>query len=432
MPFTLTMPKLSPTMEEGVITHWHKKEGDFVEAGDILIEVATDKATVEYEALDEGWLKKILIVQEKSARVNEAIAVFTEQEEESIEGYAPEGLLVEEEKESPPSPEAKETVQKKQPAQVVGAALSQPAFCPEEPLKDYQFNFLQESTEERVKASPLARKLSKEKKLDLRTVKGTGPSGRIMSHDLKLAQPDGAFAFGRQEVPGVDPGTYEEETLTPMRKAIGERLAEAKIFLPHFYVSQKVDADPMHTLREQLKQMGVKVTFNDFVVKACAMSLREHPVINSGFNSVNESIVRFKTIDVAVAVSLEAGLITPIIRHADYKNLGQVAVEVRDLALKAREGKLEHHEYRGGSFTVSNLGMFGISHFTAIINPPQAAILAVGAVEEVPVVKEGQVIPGRVMQMTLSSDHRVIDGAAAAAFLKTLRKYLENPAILLL
>lgn len=436
MPFTLTMPKLSPTMEEGTIAKWHKKTGDFIEAGDLIFEVATDKATVEHNALDSGWLRQILIKDGESAIVNQAVAVLTESKDESIKGYQPEGVQRAEaaptaESGTDKSHEIEETSAlsvKRAPSQVL-----QPAFVPEVPLKDYAFDSLEPMTSGgRIKASPLARRLAKERGLDLSTVKGTGPGGRIMERDLAKAQPSGIVAFGRREAPKNVPGSYEEEPLTSMRKVISQRLQEAKSYIPHFYVSIKLDADPLIAAREQLKKVDVKVTFNDFITRACALALRQHPEVNSGFNSVNNSIVRFKTIDIAIAVSVQGGLITPIVRHADFKNLGEISLEVKSLATKAKEGKLEPQEYKGGSFTISNLGMYGVSEFIAIINPPQAAILAVSGILPVPVLRNGQIVPGNEITLTLSGDHRVIDGVAGAEFLRTLQKLLENPAALIM
>ena len=213
---------------------------------------------------------------------------------------------------------------------------------------------------------------------------------------------------------------------------IGQRLQESKTFIPHFYTTQEIHVDPMVSLRAELSSVGLKVSYNDLMLRAVALALREHPNVNSGFNTVNQSIIRFKTIDISVAVSVPAGLITPIIRHADFKNLGQLSSEMKVLASKAKEGKLSREEYTGGSFTISNLGMFGISEFVAIINPPQAAILAVGGIEDRAIVKEGKIVAGKTMRITLSADHRVLDGADAAKFLKTLQKFLESPSLLLL
>lgn len=436
MPFTLTMPKLSPTMVEGTIAKWHKKVGDFIEADELLLEVATDKATVEYNALDSGWIRKILVQDGQEAMVNQPIAILSEEKNESIEGYLPEGAAP---KSMPQAAASAERAPQKAETQVVetpnmsaslGTALKQPTFVPEAPLEKADF-WRPDSDRLRIKASPLAKKIAKEKGLDLSTIKGTGPRDRIVSSDLSKAQATGLVVFGKNERPQEAPGSYTEEALSPMRKVISQRLQEAKSYIPHFYVSLKINPEPMMAVREQLKNNGIKVTFNDFIVRASALALRQHPNVNSGFNSVTNSIVRFKTIDISIAVSLPAGLITPIIRHADFKNLGELSMEVKELAARAKEGKLEAHEYKGGSFTISNLGMYGVSDFIAIINPPQAAILAVSGILAVPVVREGQIVSGSEMTLTLSGDHRVIDGVAGAEFLKTLQKLLENPSVLL-
>jgi pyruvate dehydrogenase E2 component (dihydrolipoamide acetyltransferase) len=439
MPFTLTMPKLSPTMEEGTIVKWHKKVGDFVQPGDVLLEVATDKATVEYNALDEGWLRQILIQEGQEAVVNQPIAIFTAEQQESLEGYQPAGVAPQREPEKKvEAPEGAAPVPS-MAAEAEGAAkkkgagiLAQPQFAPEPPLENYTFEYPTERLEKRILASPLAKKMAKEKGLDLSSVKGTGPNGRIMSRDLAKAQPSGLINFSHRQEPLLPPGSYEEQPLSPMRKAIGQRLQESKSFIPHFYVTQVIDVEALVATREQLKNLEIKVSINDFIVRACALALRQHPAINSGFNSVNQTIIQFKTIDIAIAVSVEAGLITPIVRHADYKNLGELSLEIRSLAQRAREGKLNPQEYKGGSFTISNLGMYGVSEFQAILNPPQSAILAVSGIQDVPVVRQGAVVPGKTLNLTLSVDHRVIDGVAAALFLQNLKKLLENPSILLI
>lgn len=435
MPFTVTMPKLSPTMEEGTLVKWHFSEGEYVEAGSVLIEVATDKATVEFNALDSGWLRKILIPEGQNARVNQPIGIFTESKEESIAGYKPKGLAPKALEEAT-APEEEKVVPEEfvttAPSRPKTGALQQPAFTPEQPLKEYAFEFPTEAIQGRVRASPLARKLAKEKGLDLSSVKGTGPNQRIVSRDLEKAQTIATGTPGRHEAPSVPPGSYEEEALTPMRKVIGQRLQESKSFVPHFYVQHTIDAEKLVALREQLTASGIKLSVNDFIVRAVALTLRKHPEINSGFNTVTQSLIRFKTIDISVAVSLPTGLITPIVRHADYKSIEQISVEMRSLSKRAREGKLETHEYRGGSFTISNLGMYGVTNFQAIINPPQAAILAVGGIQDTPVIKEGKVVPGKLLHLTLSVDHRVIDGVGAAEFLRDLKQALEAPAALLL
>jgi pyruvate dehydrogenase E2 component (dihydrolipoamide acetyltransferase) len=432
MPFTLTMPKLSPTMEEGTIAKWRKKEGEYVNAGDVLFEVATDKATVEHSALDAGFLRKILIREGEPAIVNQPLAILTEKKEESIEGYQPEGELPKKAQPIPQEAPSKESAEPAPRPSLQAGSMAQPSFTPEPPLAHYSFSGPEGILEGRISASPLAKKLAKQERIDLTTIKGTGPHGRIMSRDLERGQPAARVTFGRRETPTIPPGTYEEVPLSPMRKIIGQRLQESKMFIPHFYTTQEVIVDKMFSLRAELSTAGLKVSYNDFILRATALALREHPDVNSGFNSVQQSLIRFKTIDISVAVSVAAGLITPIIRHADFKNLGQLSSEMKVLAAKAHGGKLMREEYTGGSFTVSNLGMYGISEFVAIINPPQAAILAVGGIEERALVKEGKVVPGKTMRLTLSADHRVLDGTGAAKFLKTLQSYLENPSLLLL
>ena len=430
MPFTLTLPKLSPTMEEGVIAKWHVNEGDYVDAGDLLLEVATDKATVEYAAIDSGYLRALVVGEGEEVRVNAPIAIFTVEKEESIEGYIPEGLAIEEEEGK--AVEEVVTASQCEDQHPTTATLSQPRFVPEPPLERYRPAKSAFASDGRLKASPLARRLAEEQGLDLATVKGSGPGGRIMKKDLATALPGGEFSFPSRQLPPTIPGSYEEEALSPMRKVIAHRLQESKSFIPHFYVQQTVDAVPLVALREQLVTLGLKVSFNDCLVKASALALRKHGGVNSGFNSESDSIVYFKTVDVAVAVSVKGGLITPIIRHADHKNLGEISQEVRALASRGKAGKLEEHEYKGGSFTVSNLGMYGVTSFQAIINPPQSAILAVSGILDVPVVKEGAIVPGKVMHITLSADHRVVDGVLGAQFVNSIKYYIENPASLLL
>lgn len=390
MPFTVTMPKLSPTMETGVIAKWHKKVGDKVNAQEVLLEVSTDKATVEHSALDEGYLRKILVEEGKDASINQPIAIFTETADENIEGYQPEG-------ESAPTTQSQKSAPVKQEVKI---AL--------------------QAKEERVIASPLAKKIAAEKGVDLHQIQGSGPRGRIVAKDLEQ----------KTSAPLESSGTFEEIPLTPIRKVISQRLQEAKSTIPHFYVTQAIDADALINFREQLSNLEIKISFNDCIIKAVSLALRDHPMINAGFNPKNQSIIRYKTIDISVAVSVESGLITPIVTHADRKNLKEISSEVRALAKKAKEGKLAPHEFQGGSFTVSNMGMFGVTEFKAIINPPQAAILAIAGIQDMPMVKNGAVVAGKGMTITLSVDHRVIDGVAAAEFIKTVQRYLENPVAL--
>lgn len=423
MPFTLTMPKLSPTMEEGTIVKWRKKVGDKVVPGEVLMEVATDKATVEHEALDGGFLRQILVPEGQEAIVNQAVAIFSETADESIEGYRAEGDV-------PPVAAAVAAPQVVAERAPVKTAIAEAKFTLEPPLEDYTFTSPLGDLEDRLLASPLAKKLAKEQGLDLTTVKGTGAKGRVTSKDLAHAQKEGLAVFGSRQKPQHTPGSYERESLSPMRKSIAKRLQESKTFIPHFYVETTVIVDELHRLREELKEGGIKLTFNDFILKATAMALREHKVLNSAFDG--DAIAYFNTIDIAVAVSIDGGLITPIVRNADFKNLGEISTEVRDLAERARQGKLAPQEYKGGSFTLSNLGMFGVTRFTAIINPPQSAILAIGAVLDQPLVKEGTLVAGKVLNLTLSCDHRSVDGAAAAQFLKTVKELLEKPSLLII
>lgn len=432
MAIILTMPKLSPTMEEGTLVKWHKKIGDRVQAGDLLFEVATDKATVEYPSLDEGYLRSILIQEGMEAQVNQPVALLTEELSENIEA----ALLSLQTRPAPPPPALTaqtDALPSASPSSIKPKqALEQPNFAPEPPLKNYTFEYPSESIGRRILASPLAKKIAQDKGLDLSTVKGTGPHQRIMKRDLEKAQPLAGAVSAQREIPTLPPGTYEELPLSPMRKTIAQRLQQAKSFIPHFYLSLKIDAGPLAALKEQLHTQLIKLSINDFVLRATALALRQHPEINRGFYAEKQCIIQFKTIDLAVAVNIEGGLVTPIISHADYKSIREISLEVRHLIQKAKEGKLEPRHYKGGSFTLSNLGMYGIAHFQAILNPPQAAILAVGAIQDVPVIKNGLVQPGKQMDLTLSADHRVIDGGMGAIFLQTLKQYLENPGVLII
>ncbi len=430
------MPKLSPTMERGVIVKWHKKEGDPIEEGDVLFEVATDKSTVEYQAIDKGFLRQIIVKEGKEAALNDPVAIFTKTKDESFDAFSKTPLSNSEQE----SKEEKSQTQSEQDASEIKdtpprepvetpTSIKATGFAPEPPLTHYQFNWKGDSS---VLASPLAKKLAREKNIDLTSIKGSGPGGRIVSQDIETGVSGTWGNFASKRIPSILPGSYEEEDISLMRRAIGERLASSKTFIPHFYVQQMIDMAKIIDIRNALKESGIKVTYNDFIVRASALALRRHPEINSGFNSVDQKIIRFKTVDIAIAVSIPDGLLTPIIRHADYKSLGQLASEVKTLASLAHSNKLSPEQYRGGSFTLSNLGMFGIENFQAVINPPQAAILAVGGINDHVFIRENKTIPGKVLRVSLSSDHRVIDGADAAKFLDSLKQLLENPAILLL
>ncbi|MBS0656544.1 MAG: pyruvate dehydrogenase complex dihydrolipoamide acetyltransferase [Verrucomicrobia bacterium] len=416
MPFTVHMPKLSPTMEEGVISKWLKAPGDHVEAGDVLLEIATDKATVEHAALDEGWLRQILVQNGDKAAVNAPLAIFTAAKDESIENYTPEtiaGAAAAPAKEVA-APKAAAAPKKALKAEMpVATTAPKAAVIPEKPKESA-----------RVLASPLAKKLAEQQGLDLTSVKGSGPHGRVMSRDLDKATTQTA-APTRSSAQKIT-----EKSLTPMRRVIAQRLQESKQLIPHFYVRQEVDAQAIVAMREECKKLDLPYTVNDFIVKACAHALEKHPDVNCGFNEESQTIAHFSRVDISLAVTIPGGLITPIITDAANKTLAQLSKEIKVLAGKAREGKLQPEEYQGGSFTVSNLGMYGITEMTAIINPPQGAILGIGAVSDEAVVKNGAIVPGKRMVLTLSCDHRIIDGSEAAQFMRTLKQLIEHPLLL--
>ncbi len=330
MPFTMTMPKLSPTMESGTIARWIKKVGEHVNAGDVVIEVSTDKATVEHSAIDEGYLRKVLVPDGSEASVNQPIAIFTEKADESIEGYEPEGTVPVQEKS-----------QNKAAAQPPAAPKQTFTPPPQAPVPSTGISTLEEGEDEYhgIKASPLAKKLARDKKLGLSAIKGTGPGGRIVSRDLEHAKPITLSSGGKKALPSTPPGTFIEETLTPIRKVISQRLQESKTYIPHFYVQQVIDAEPITKLREQLIAIHHKISFNDMIIKGSALALQKHPNVNSGFNPTNMTIIRYQTIDVSVAVNVETGLITPIVRYADYKSVFDISAEMAELTKKAREGK---------------------------------------------------------------------------------------------
>ena len=421
MAILVTMPALSPTMEEGVISSWLKSEGDKVADGDALCEIATDKSTVEFQAIDGGFLRKIVVPAGSSAKVNAPIAVITETADEDISL-----LTFEEEKQEAEAEEEVAPQKKEQKEAPVGAAINAITFSPPPAAEKIR-------PRKRVSenASPLARKIAAEKGLDLASVQGSGPAGRVIAKDLEGAAAKSIVGEKRESYEFPD-GTFEEVALTPVRKVIGERLQASKMTIPHYVITQSVRMDKAMSLRKELKELGIKVSFNDFVVKATALALKKHPEINTGFDSKKNVIVDYKTIDISLAVSVPDGLITPILWQADYMSLPEISAEAKKLALKARDGTLAPHEYQGGSFTISNLGMFGVTTFQAVINPPQAAILAVGGIAETAVSEGGKLSTGFVMNLSVSMDHRVIDGAEGAKFLNTVKFFLENPSSLIL
>lgn len=419
------MPKLSPTMESGAIVKWHKCEGDFIEVGDPLLDIATDKAVLSHSSTEEGWLGLIIKKDRETVPVGCTIAVLTSEKEEVVN---PEDVITSVIKEVISSePKYPNQEDKDSNKNFERTYIKQAGFSPEPPLTKLPVR------RKSNKVSPLARKLASLNNLDLSTVCGTGPGGRIMKKDIDYAPKKGLVSFGCDHNECSDlPGSFEESKLSPIRSTIAARLQASKSYIPHFYVTQRVNVSALIEAKNQLENLGCKFSINDLLTRACSLTLKAFPCVNSGFNSVENKIIKFKTIDISFAVAIPEGLITPIIRCADKKNLEEIREETKKLVTKARNNSLKEEEYKGGSFCISNLGMTGISEFTAIINPPQTAILAVGGTETRPLVYNGTIVIGQEMTLTLSVDHRVIDGMKAALFLKHLQKLLENPIGLLI
>ena len=433
MPIEILMPALSPTMEEGTLAKWLVKEGDTVSSGDVIAEIETDKATMEFEAVDEGVIGKIVVAEgTEGVKVNSLIAVLLE-DGESADDIGSASAAA-------PAPAAEEA-----PAEAP-AVIAAPA--PAAPAK---------ADGSRLFATPLARRIAADKGLDLSKIQGSGPHGRIVKADVEgaTAQPVAAAPAAAAPAPAsaapaaaavaTGPSTdvvlktyadrpYEEVSLDGMRKTIAARLTEAKQSVPHFYLRRDIQLDELLKFRgqlnKQLEARGVKLSVNDFVIKACALALQAVPDANAVW--AGDRVLKFKKSDVAVAVAIEGGLFTPVLQNADDKSLSALSTEMKDLAGRARERKLAPNEYQGGSFAISNLGMFGIDNFDAIINPPHAAILAVGAGVKKPIVgKDGELAVGTVMSVTLSVDHRVIDGALGAQLLQAIKDNIENPMLML-
>ncbi len=438
MPIELLMPALSPTMEEGTLAKWLVKEGDTVNSGDLLAEIETDKATMEFEAVDEGIIGKILVAEgTENVKVNTPIALIGEEGEDFSAAPAPAA-------EAPGTggdgggPKAEDVPA---PAASATPAPSAPAW----------------SDGTRIFASPLARRIAKDKGLDLSAIKGSGPHGRIVKADVENAQPGAAPAAAPADAPKTaaapagggsmptgpsaeqvlkmyEGREFEEVKLNGMRKTVAARLTEAKQTIPHFYLRRDIQLDALLKFRSQLnKQLeprGVKLSVNDFVIKACALALQAVPDANAVW--AGDRMIKLKPSDVAVAVAVDGGLFTPVLKDSDTKSLSALSAEMKDLAGRARDGKLQPHEYVGGSFAISNLGMMGIENFDAVINPPHGAILAVGAGVKKPVVgADGELAVATVMSTTLSVDHRVIDGALGAELLAAIKENLENPMVML-
>jgi pyruvate dehydrogenase E2 component (dihydrolipoyllysine-residue acetyltransferase) len=427
MPIKITMPQLSPTMTDGTLSKWLVKEGDTVASGDVLAEIETDKATMEVESIDDGTVGKLLVAEgTDNVPVNDVIAVLLEEGEDASAmdgmelGGAAAAPAAEAETEAEPSPK---------PAQEEApAAKAEPAGAPAP------------SGGGDVKASPLARSMAKQAGIDLSQISGSGPKGRIIKRDIEAAAQTGA---GKAAAPAAARATsapvalpediaYEDVKLSNMRRIIAERLQLAKQTIPHFYLTVDCELDALLALRKELnvRSDDYKLSVNDFIIKALALGLRKVPQANAAWGG--DTIRMFKSADISVAVAIEGGLITPIIRNADAKGLMAISAEMKELAARARDGKLMPEEYQGGTFSLSNLGMFGIKQFDAVINPPQAGIIAVGAGEQRPVVKNGALDVATVMSCTLSCDHRVIDGAIGARLLTAFKGLIEEPLTMLL
>ena len=408
------MPKLSDTMTEGVVATWNKNVGDAVKAGEVLAEIETDKATMEFESFYDGVLLHIGVETGNAAPVNSVLAIIGQVGEDisALLTIAP-SAIVEAPKTETPAPS---------PAPVVAAPSPAPVSAP--------IAVASNNISGRVFASPLAKKLASEKGIDIHSVAGTGESGRIVKRDVDHYTPYTPAERSFNTAPaGVE--SFTDEPVSQMRKTIARRLAESKFTAPHFYLTMDINMDQAIASRKALNSMdGVKVSFNDLVVKAVAMALKQNPGVNSSW--MGDFIRRNQHVNIGVAVAVEDGLLVPVIRFADTKGLVQISAEVREFAQKAKDKKLQPSDWEGNTFTISNLGMFGIESFTAIVNPPDSCILAIGGIKEVPVVKNGQVVPGNVMKVTLSCDHRVVDGATGSGFLQTFKTYMENPAAMLL
>ncbi|MBA3960287.1 MAG: pyruvate dehydrogenase complex dihydrolipoamide acetyltransferase [Chthoniobacterales bacterium] len=455
----IQMPKLSDTMTEGTLVSWKKKVGDQVTAGEVLAEIETDKATMEWEATDDGVLTKIFVEEGGKVNVGDKIAFIggeagdepeTKEIEEGDENMGedeePAAAKGKEEKPAAPaqkSPDKKQAVKSK-PAQPQEEEPESGEESPRDEAKSESKPDAPEKSETagRIKASPLARKIAAEKSIDLVSLKGTGPGGRIVEKDVASAvsadkpAPAKAPAPHKTAAPEISAGETSRITLTGMRKVIAERLASSLGPVPHFYLNIEINADALMRVRAELKTAGeeddnAKITVNDFILKGAVMAAQREPKVNAAFDG--DAIIQYGEINLAVAVAIEEGLVTPVIRGAQNKSLREISAAVKDLAHRARNKRMKPEEFQGGTLTVSNLGSYGIDYFSAIINPPQAIILSVGAIVRQPVVNnDDEIVPGYRMKIGMSCDHRVVDGAIGANYLKALRQLLENPSLLLL
>ncbi len=428
------MPKLSPTMEEGQISRWLKKEGDKVSMGEPLAEIDTDKATMEMQALANGVLRKILINEGQSVPLGQTIAVIGEPNEDiaSLLSEAPQPA-----KQAQPKPEQAQPQEQpapQPPPQAKAAAAASSSAAPR--TVDNGQPRAAASDSARMIVSPLAARMAAEAGIDLRSLQGSGPGGRIIKRDIEAAisQPKAAPSYPRAVEPGQIPqigaSAYRDEAASQIRQTIAKRLVTSLGPVPHFFLTTEIEMDRAAEMRKGINALDpdLKISINDIIIKVAAAALIQHPEVNASFQ---EKFVRYyEHADIGVAVAIEDGLITPVVRAANQKSLSQIAAEVRELADRARSKRLKPEEYTGATFSISNLGMFGIDEFTAVINPPEGAILAVGAMSAKPVVRDNEIVIRQMMRVTMSCDHRVIDGATGAKFLQTFKKILENPLYL--
>ncbi|MEO0898734.1 MAG: pyruvate dehydrogenase complex dihydrolipoamide acetyltransferase [Bacteroidota bacterium] len=416
----IDMPRLSDTMTEGVIAAWHVKVGDQVSSGDLLAEVETDKATMDVESFYDGTVLHIGVGEGKGIPVGELLLIIGEKGEDV-------SSIISEFKAKAPA--AEPAAEAPQAEEKVAAPVAQTAVKSAPPVVTETVSL---STDGRIKASPLAKAMAKEKGIDLTQVSGTGDSGRIVKRDIEnfvpAAKSNGAAAPVFTAIAGQE--SHEDVTVSQMRKTIARRLSESKFSAPHFYVTMEIDMGNVWTARKSMNEISpVKISFNDIIMKAAAVALRKHPKINAAW--LGDTIRYKQHVHIGMAVAIDEGLLVPVVRFADQKSLSQIAAETKELAGKARDRKLQPKEWEGNTFTISNLGMYGVEDFTAIINPPDACILAVGGINDKAVVRNGQVVPAKIMKVTLSCDHRVVDGASGAEFLVTLKGLLEDPVRIL-
>ncbi len=418
----ITMPRMSDTMTEGTIASWLKKVGDPVKSGDILAEVETDKATMELEAYEDGTLLYIGVDEGKSVDVDGIIAVIGEK------GADYETLIKAHQAEV--TEEAKEEKSESKTEPIAQGATQAPAV--QQAAKATSATTGSSSSNGRVKASPLAKKLAEEKGFDIAQIPGSGEGGRIVKRDIENFTPSTQVAVTGGIAAPVDQEGFEDVPASQMRKAIAKGLTNSQFGAPHFYLTMEIDMDRTIEARASINEVApVKISFNDIVIKAVAAALRKHPEVNTSWVSESNSIRKYQHIHIGVAMAIEDGLVVPVVKFADGKSLSQISTEVKEFSGKAKAKKLGLDEMQGNTFTVSNLGMFGIEEFTSIINAPESCILAVGGIKQTPVVKNGQIVPGNIMKVTMTCDHRTVDGAVGSAFLVTLKKLLEDPVRIL-